>query len=40
LSFSASRVTSHLSAITGDVVRTTFVSFNPKTLVLAGTYSF
>jgi outer membrane protein len=39
-SFSASRVTSHLSTITGDVVRTSFVSFNPKTLVLAGTYSF
>jgi outer membrane protein W len=40
ISYSAARVTTHLSAITGDVVRTSFISFNPQTLVLAATYSF
>jgi outer membrane protein len=39
-SFSASRVTSHLTAITGDVVRSTSISFNPRTLVIAVGYSF
>jgi outer membrane protein len=40
VSFSASRVTSHLTAITGDIDRTSSISFNPKTLVVAGTYGF
>ena len=40
LSYAASRVTTHLSAITGDVVRTSYISFNPQTIVLAATYSF
>jgi outer membrane protein len=40
LSYSAARVQTHLSAITGDVVRTSFLSFNPQTVVLAASYSF
>ncbi len=40
LSYSAARVTTHLTAITGDVARTSFISFNPQTVVLAAQYSF
>jgi outer membrane protein len=40
LSFSASRVESHLSTITGDIVRTSDISFNPSAIVLAATYAF
>lgn len=40
LSVSESRVISHLTAITGDIDRTSTISFNPKALVFAGTYSF
>ncbi|HEX4378095.1 MAG TPA: OmpW family outer membrane protein [Steroidobacteraceae bacterium] len=40
LSYSAARVTTHLTAITGDVARTSYLSFNPQTVVLAAGYSF
>jgi outer membrane protein len=40
LSYSASRVRTHLTAITGDVQRTSNISFNPQALVAAATYSF
>jgi outer membrane protein len=40
LSYSAARVTSHLTALTGDVARTSYISFNPQTVVLAAMYSF
>jgi outer membrane protein len=40
LSYSAARVATHLSTITGDVVRTSYLSFNPQTVVLAASYSF
>jgi outer membrane protein len=39
-SYSLSRVHSDLHAITGDVVRSSSISFNPKAVVLALTYSF
>jgi len=39
-SYSVTRVHSDLHAITGDVVRTSSISFNPKAVVLALTYSF
>jgi outer membrane protein len=39
-SYSASRVDSHLSAITAGTVRTTDISFGPQTFVFAVGYSF
>jgi outer membrane protein len=39
-SWSVSRVRTHLTAITGDVQRTSTISFNPQALVLAVTYAF
>jgi outer membrane protein len=40
LSYSASRVHSDLRSITGDVVRTSSIGFNPQAIVLAATYAF
>jgi outer membrane protein len=39
-SYSVTRVRSRLAAITGDVVRTSQISFNPSALVVAAGYSF
>jgi outer membrane protein W len=39
-SYSASRVATHLSALTAGVVRTTDISFGPQTFVFAVGYSF
>lgn len=39
-SWSFTRVTTHLTAITGDVQRTSSISFNPQALVIAATYAF
>jgi len=40
VSYSAARVRSHLTAITGDVQRSSAISFNPTTLVVAASFSF
>jgi outer membrane protein len=40
VSYSASRVRSHLTAITGDIQRSAAISFNPSALVVAASYSF
>jgi outer membrane protein len=39
-SYSWARVTSHLNAITTDVVRTSNISFGPTTFIVAAGYSF
>jgi outer membrane protein len=39
-SYSWARVTSHLNAITTDVVRTSDISFGPTTFIVAAGYSF
>ena len=39
-SWSFSRVQTHLTAITGDVQRSSSIGFNPQTLVVAVTYAF
>jgi len=40
VSWSASRVRTHLMAITADIQRTSTISFNPQALVIAATYAF
>jgi outer membrane protein len=40
VSYAVSRVRTHLTAITGDVDRTSSISFNPQALVVAATYAF